>query len=102
VISRPKLRVHPTCSSPTLRDDAPPTRAHRWQIEDWLAVEVIEVRADDSRFFQPDAVVTDEIRHAARWIDLVVRTVRATCLCRDDLDSALQPFSITTIRAMRA
>src|SRR5258708_26911889 len=30
------------------------------------------------------------MRNATRWIDTVVRTVRPTCLCADDFDSARQ------------
>src|SRR3990172_2879659 len=63
-----------------------------WQIEGWVAIEVIEVSADDCGFLQPHAVVTDEIGNATRWINGVVGTVRKTCLCGDDLDSALQPL----------
>src|SRR6266542_5934009 len=44
------------------------------QLEDRITVNMIEMGADDSRFFQPNAVVTDEIRHATRRINLVVRT----------------------------
>ena len=55
-----------------------------------LAVEMIEVGADDCGFFQADAVVTDEIGDATRWIDAVVRTVRQTCLRDDDFDATLQ------------
>src|SRR6266576_1606057 len=61
-----------------------------WQIENRIAVEVIEVGADDCRIFKSYAVVADEIGDATRWIDTVVRTVRATCLCADDFDSARQ------------
>src|SRR5687767_12460169 len=44
------------------------------QIEGWLSVEAIEVLADECGFLQTDAIVPDEVRHATRWIDGVVRT----------------------------
>src|SRR5688572_29817989 len=67
-----------------------PPLVTRRQIENRFTVEVIEPGADDGGFLQPDAVVTNEIGHAARWIDAVVRTVRETGLGKDDLDPALQ------------
>ncbi len=60
------------------------------RIEGGFALEVIEVGTDESRFFQRDAVVTAEIGHATGGIDMVVRTVRDTRLCDEDLDSVLQ------------
>jgi len=62
------------------------------QIEDRITVNMIKMGADNSRFFQPNAVVADEIRHATRWIDLVVWAVRKASMRLNDLDSALQSF----------
>ena len=73
-----------------------------WQIEKRLAVQLIEIGTDESGFLQPNAVVADEIRDATRRIDLVVRTV-VRRVCAMMVSTRLSnPFSITTIRAIRA
>src|SRR5688572_31840476 len=43
------------------------------EIEGWLAVQMVEVGADELRLLEACAVVADEVRNAARRVDLVVR-----------------------------
>jgi hypothetical protein len=60
------------------------------QIERRLAVQVIEVRANQRGLLHPDAVVAHEIGDAAGWIDAVVGTVGRPCLRDDRLHPAFQ------------
>ena len=55
-----------------------------------LAVEGVEISADELAVFHADAGVIDQIGHAAGGVDLIVRTAGGTCFCLDDLDAILE------------
>src|SRR5512147_960987 len=58
------------------------------RIERRLAIQMVEVGANESGFLHADAVVTHQIGDAAGRIDAVVGTVRSACLCGDRLHPA--------------
>src|SRR5262249_18510886 len=55
-----------------------------------LAVEAVEIGADELAVFHPDAGIIDQIGHAAGGIDLVVGTVGAARFCLDALDAVIE------------
>src|SRR5262249_35435356 len=67
-----------------------PIGCGRGVVEAWLAVEAVEIGADELAVFHADAGVVDQIRHAAGGVDLIVGTARGTCFRLDDLDAVLE------------
>jgi hypothetical protein len=59
-------------------------------VEALLAVEAVEVGADELTVFHAAAGIVDEIRHAAGGIDLIVGTAGGTCFRLDNLDAILE------------
>src|SRR3954470_1453978 len=60
------------------------------QIERRLAVEMIQVCANNRRFLQPRAVLTHQIRNPTGWVDFVVRTIGDARLGRNYLHPLFQ------------
>ena len=97
--ARPSIRLRASAS----RRRASHAGSPAGRAERRLAVESIEVGADDRRFLHADAVVAHQVGNAARRIDLVVRAARR-CASAQRRSRPGFPglFSITTMRAMRA
>ena len=54
-----------------------------------LAIEAIEIGADELAVFHPNASIIDQIGHAARGIDLIVATAGVRVFI-DDLDAVFE------------
>ena len=59
-------------------------------VEVRLTVEVVEVGANELAVLHANAGIIDEIGHATRGVDLIVRTARSTRFRLDDLDAILE------------
>src|SRR6266498_4068463 len=59
-------------------------------VEARLAVEVVEVSADELAVFHANAGIIDQIGHAAGGIDLIVGTAGSACFRFDGLDAVFE------------
>ena len=55
-----------------------------------LAIETVEIGANELAVFHADAGLIDQIGHAAGGIDLIVGTARGACFRLDDLNMVLE------------
>ena len=55
-----------------------------------LAIEAVEIGADELAVFHANAGLIDQIGHAAGGIDLIVGTVGGARFCLDDLDAVFK------------
>ena len=100
-------RVHTEMPSHMLRADelepeVSPIGFTQRVVEARLAIEAVEIGADELAVLHANAGIIDEIGNAARGVDLIVGAVRSARFRLDDLDAVLQPFSMTRMRASRA
>jgi hypothetical protein len=59
-------------------------------VEARLAVEGVEISADELAVFHADAAIIDEIGYAAGGVDPIVGTAGRACFRLDDLDAVLE------------
>jgi hypothetical protein len=55
-----------------------------------LTIEAVEIGANELAVLHANAGIIDEIGHATRGVDLIVRTARSTCFRLEDLDAILE------------
>ena len=55
-----------------------------------FTVEVVEVGANELAVLHANAGIVDEIGHATRWIDLIVRTALGARFRLNDLDAVVK------------
>jgi hypothetical protein len=61
-------------------------------VEARLTIEAVEIGADELAVLHANAGIIDEIGHATRGIDLIVRTARSARFRLEDLDPILECF----------
>jgi hypothetical protein len=59
-------------------------------VEARLTIEAVEIGADELAVLHANAGIVDEIGHATRGVDLIVRTARSTRFRLNDLDPILE------------
>jgi hypothetical protein len=59
-------------------------------VEARLTVDAIEIGADELAVLHAETSIVDEIGHAARGVDLIVRTVQGARFRLDNLDAILE------------
>src|SRR5262249_28328794 len=67
-----------------------PIRLPSGVVETRLTIEAVKIRADELAVFHANARIIDKVRHAPRWIDLIVRTVGGARRRPDDLGAVLE------------
>ena len=71
-------------------------------VEARLAIEAVEIGADELAVLHANAGIIDEIGHAARGVDLIVRAAGVRVFASMISTRSSSPFSMTTMRASRA